>query len=194
MRAAHRAAAASAAGSGRPCAAGARRASRRDDRAVAESDDAIGVLLRLLRMLRHEDEGDTGLAQPLQAHPEPVALLGVERRRRLVEQQRLRRAEQRDREVEALPVADRELRGREAVRRQLELLEQAARRSRWVGLPFEAREELEVLARREPAVLPRALRGPADADEALHTSGAGLERPREQRQERRLAGAEIGRA
>src|SRR5262249_21624509 len=55
---------------------------------------------------------------------------------------------------------------------------------------LEPREQLEVLPRREPPVLRRTLRRPADADSfaALDGAAARLERAREQREQRRFAG------
>ena len=107
----------------------------------------------------------TSTAPPPLAHvardlPERAALRRVERGGRLVEQQHPRRGEQRDRDVEPLPVADGE-RGRAHVGRQLEL-GRAARRRAPAGTPSSAREEAEVLARRQPPVVRRALRHPAD--------------------------------
>ena len=75
------------------------------------------------------DEDDRAAAVPdgPRRLPEPRPLPRVERRGRLVEEEHLRVGEERDREVEALAVADREGRRRAVVRRELEPLEQRRR-------------------------------------------------------------------
>src|SRR5262249_55879092 len=74
---------------------------------------------------------------------------------------------------------------------EAEVAEQALGGELRVVLALEPREQLEVLARREPSVLGRPLRRPADARALapLDRPDAGLERAGEQRQERRLARA-----
>src|SRR5207302_7786194 len=79
-----------------------------DDSAVAERDDPVGMPLDLVGVLGREDDRAAGLPQRVDALPKPSPLAGIERRRRLVEQEDVRVAEECDREVEALAVADRE--------------------------------------------------------------------------------------
>jgi hypothetical protein len=68
------------------------------------------VGLDLLVLLGDEEQRDTLLALDFEPTPKSLTLLRIERRGRLVEQQRIRFAEQRDREVEPLAVADRKVR------------------------------------------------------------------------------------
>src|SRR5206468_5218610 len=65
------------------------------------------------------------------------------------------------------------------------------RRGDVIGLPFEAREQLEVLAGGEPVVERRPLRDPADANavHALDAPGARFQRTCENGQQRGLPGA-----
>ena len=102
-------------------------------------------------------------AQRGHALPQAPPLVGVERRGRLVEQQHLRVAEQRDGEVQPLAVADREVRARRGLAGQLERLEQPLGRRARVVLALEPREQLQVLARGQAPVLRGPLRRPADA-------------------------------
>ena len=79
--------------------------------------------------------------------PEAAALPRIERGRRLVEQEHVRVAEQRDREVESLLVPDRQMRRRTIVVGELHRLEHPRRRRDRIMHTLEASEELEVLAR-----------------------------------------------
>jgi len=148
------------------------------------------VLLEFVGVLRDEEQRDAALTLELEALPEPLPLLRVQRRSGLVEQQRVRIAEQRDREVQALPVADRELAREDSVPRQLELLQQPLGRPLRPLLCSEPREQLEVLARRQAPVLSGTLRRPTDAraGPSLDDARRRLERARKQRQQSRLAG------
>src|SRR5206468_4143270 len=69
--------------------------------------------------------------------------------------------------------------------------EQPQGRARRIGVALEPREELEVLARREPTVQSRALWHPADArtGSPLDRALARRQRAREEREQRRLPGA-----
>jgi hypothetical protein len=60
----------------------------------------------LLVLLRREDERPTGVVVGERDLPEELALLRVECRRRLVQREQLWRAEEGDREAEALAVPD----------------------------------------------------------------------------------------
>ena len=82
---------------------------------------------------------------------------------RLVEEQDVRIGEQRDRKVEALLVAERKLGAEAAVVGQLDDPEEARGRTGGIGDALQAGEELEILARGQPAVLGRTLGNPADA-------------------------------
>ena len=119
--------------------------------------------------------------------PDALALRRVEGRGRLVEEQHLRRREQRERDVEPLPVADRERRRRACPAGSSNSRRELVARGR-AGL-LRARRRAEVLERRQPPVVRRALRHPADALRTLDRAFARLERAREDREERRLAGA-----
>src|SRR5262249_29831111 len=168
-----------------------------DDRAgeadgtVSERHDAARVSLDLLELLADEQQRDTRLTLGLEPFPEPMTLLGVECRGRLVEQKRIGPAEQRAREVEALAFAHRKGAGEDSVQRQLELVEQPLGHNLGPFLRLEAREELEILARREACVLRRTLRGPPHRSSlaALDYALGGLERTGKQREQGRLAGA-----
>src|SRR5207253_10044940 len=116
--------------------------------------------------------------------PQPPTLAGVERRRRLVEEEHARRAQERNRHVEALPVSDRERR-RGPVGRQVEGGEQTIGSERGPLLSFEPGEKLEILARAESVVEGRPLRDPADAHavDALDRPGGRRERTGEDREQ-----------
>ena len=116
---------------------------------------------------------------------------GIEGSRGLVDEEHPRRAEERDREVEPLAIADREVAARPAAVGQLEIGEQARRRRPRVRLALEPREELEVLARGQSSVVRRPLRRPADAQilESLDLSLRRIESTGQHGQEGRLAGA-----
>src|SRR5438552_13096848 len=103
-------------------------------------------MLELLEILRREAHRAGLRAQRADDLPRAAPLPRIERGRRLVEQQRLRRAEERERDVQPLPVADRELARRPLLGRQREALEQPTRRAGSIGDALEPREELEVLA------------------------------------------------
>jgi hypothetical protein len=144
----------------------------------------------LLQVLRREDDCAAALARRVDPLPQPLPLGRIERRRRLVEEEDLRRAEERDREVQALPVADGERAARATAVRKLEGAKERGGRGGRVGLVLQAREELEVLARREAAVERGPLRCPADPRilRPLDRALARVERPGEEREQRRLAG------
>src|SRR2546423_6059180 len=146
-------------------------------------------MLDLLEVLRRETDGAALAPQCAYDLPHAAPLAWVERGRRLVEQEHPRLAEQRQSDIEALAIPDRELAGRPRLRGQGEALEQPLRGSARVAYAFEACKELEVLARRQPCVVRRALRHPADA--RLHVDGslARVEGAREQREQRGLARA-----
>src|SRR5207249_11398823 len=76
-------------------------------------------------------------------------------------------------------------------RRDVEAREQARRDLRVVCLAFEAREELQILARRQAVVQGRPLRDPAHGRvvDSLDVAFARLQRPREKREQRRLSRA-----
>jgi hypothetical protein len=104
------------------------------------------VSLDLFELLGDEEQRDTSLALGFEPLPEPLTLLGIEGRGRLVEQERIRPAEQRDREVEALAIADGEGAREDAVSREPELVQRALRGPVGSFVGFKAGEELEVLA------------------------------------------------
>ena len=119
----------------------------------------------------------------------------VQRRGRLVEEEHVRLGEERHRQIEALLVPRGQVTRRTVVRRDLDEAKQAVRRSLRVLDLLEAREELEVLARGQPAVLGRALRHPADLRGrtvvGAHREAAvgGAQSPRENREQGGLARA-----
>ena len=129
--------------------------------------------------------------------PQALALARIERRGRLVEHQHRRVREQAERDVDALAVA-----AREAVHPlvgalpQAGLLEHRPHRAARIRDALQAREELEVLAHREPRVDRGLLGNPADpractAPLAPDAHGARARRldAREDREQRRLARA-----
>src|SRR5688500_12696984 len=136
--------------------------------------DAVGAR-RVLLELRREHDGPGLVPQATDALPELVAMRVVERRRRLVEHERARRPEERELEVEPLPLPDRELPGGAGRQESVWYLE-AAR----------PREQLEVLVGGQPRVERRSLRSPARRDRPLDRSGGGGERAGEDAEERRL--------
>ena len=139
--------------------AGRRRACPRRSAATRSATRSISS-----RFCVDEHDRAAGVPQRRGPLPQPPPLLGVERGSRLVEQEHVRRAEQRDREV----------RGAGGCRRRgsrweppspgsSKSAEQALGRGARVVLALEPREELEVLPRGEPAVVRRPLRRPPDA-------------------------------
>jgi hypothetical protein len=79
------------------------------------------VTVDLVAVLRDEEKGQACFPLGVEPLPEPLPLLGVEGGRRVVEQQRVWFAEQRDREVEPLAVPDRQIAGEDTAVRELEL-------------------------------------------------------------------------
>src|SRR5581483_3745193 len=76
---------------GRPCG---------DDLATEQDRHAVAHELDLREQMRVEQYGDTAFAQILEQEPDGPAADGVERRRRLVEQQEARLADERLRDAE----------------------------------------------------------------------------------------------
>ena len=162
-------AAASAPARARPSRAAARsrsarpRTSSEDDAAVLEREHAVG-LERLVEEVRRDDGPGAGVARAADALPQrPRRAGGSSEAVGSSSSSSSRRAEERDREVEPLLVADREVRRRPVVGRQLELGEQRRRPPRPGSSRLEQPgEQRQVLARREAPVLRRPLRRPAD--------------------------------
>ncbi len=125
--------------------------------AVAQDDDPVG-LLELLEVLRREDRRRRlRLATPRAAPTAAARWPGSSDAVGSSSSSTLGSPSKRDREVEALPVPDRELAvGRRSCR-------EAPSVRRPLGLSVQPGEELEVLARRQPPVVRRPLRHPADA-------------------------------
>ena len=72
-----------------------------DDPAVVDDPDAVGEHVRLLEVLRRQEDGDAVLArEPRDLVPERRAALRVEAGRRLVEEEDARPVDEREREVE----------------------------------------------------------------------------------------------
>src|ERR687888_377777 len=93
-----------------------------DQPAIPKRRYPVGVPLDLVQVLRREDEGPAAFAQCRRSVPEPPALLGIESRRRLVEQQHLGPPEKGDREVQPLAVSDPEGWARRSLPPPVELL------------------------------------------------------------------------
>jgi hypothetical protein len=142
--------------------------------------------------VRRVDDGRAAVAgEPRDELPEPLALPRVQRRRRLVEQQHGRLAEQPDGDVDALAVAARQRPDRVAG-----AIHQVGLRQHPLDPPvhfrdlLQPREQAQVLAHRQLRVDRRLLRHPADlAAVERHPSGRRPQRAREDLQQRRLAGA-----
>ena len=81
-----------------------------DDPAAGDDRDAVGELLGLVHVVRREEDGLAERAQPVDHVPGGAARRRVEARRRLVEEDQLRVADQRERDVEPPPLPARELR------------------------------------------------------------------------------------
>ena len=64
--------------------------------------------IELLQVLRHEHDRAAVITERGHDLPQPPSLSWIERRRRLVEQEHARVTEQRERDVQPLPVPDRE--------------------------------------------------------------------------------------
>ena len=108
------------------------------ERTVDELERAIGVPRELVPVVRRHEHAAAALAHVPCDLPEAAALRGIERGRRLVEQQHGRGGEERERDIETLPVADAQL-ARAHIGRQLELAEQLldpVRTGALVALPF----------------------------------------------------------
>src|SRR5439155_16194082 len=162
-----------------------------DQLAPEEDGDSRREALQLFEVLRGEDDRPAAFCHRAAELPEAPPLTRVERRRRLVEEEQIRRRKERDREVEALLVPDRELRGRAFAVSQLNGGEHSLGGELGLAEILEPREELEVLASREPAVQrrplghpPEARRGGPDHDGAL----TRVERSGQDRQQRGLPG------
>jgi len=133
-----------------------------DGGAVEEDHDAGGELLELLQVLGGEHHCPVPLPHLARHIPEPAPLSWIEGGCRLVEQENVRRREESNGEVEALLVSRGEVSGQAAVVGQLECADEAIGRLRGAVDVLQAREELEVLSRREPRVVGGSLRNPAD--------------------------------
>src|SRR5205085_8101122 len=72
-----------------------------DDDAVAQDGDAVGELLGLVEVVRREEDGLPELAEGADHLPRRAPRRRVEARRRLVEEDELGIADERDAEVEA---------------------------------------------------------------------------------------------
>src|SRR5581483_4778720 len=82
-----------------------RRTTDRDDRALAEDGDAVGELLRLVEVVRGQQDRLPERPQGADHVPGRAPRSGVEARRRLVEEEHLGIADQPEPEVEAPPLA-----------------------------------------------------------------------------------------
>jgi hypothetical protein len=137
--------------------------------------------------VRREQQPGAARGEAAEHVPETPALPGVQRGRRLVEQQHRRVREQPDREVQPLahPAAERRHDVAGALR---EVGEREDAVDRPVAGALQPREELEVLAHRQPPVDRRLLRHPAHLPRtARHGAGVGRLQAGEHRQQRRLA-------
>ena len=137
-------------------------------------------VLDLLEVLRREAHRASFGAQRVRDLPHAPPLAGVERRRRLVEQEDARLAEQRDGDVQPLAVADRQLARRPCRRRAARSARASARAARdRLANALEAREELEVLARATDARSARAAAAPSrHARASRPCPGSPRSRPR----------------
>ena len=148
--------------------------SLRDLAALAQDDDVVGQALRLIKVLRREQDGNALAPQLLDHLPQLPARQRVEARRGLIEEQQLRFDDQRGRDVEPPPHAPGVL-GRALVARirEPEPVQQLIRALGGSGPPeaVEAREEDEVLLAGQLPVNGGELTGQGDVP--AHLSGLG---------------------
>ncbi len=118
---------------------------------MVDDDDLIGQAVRLLEVLRGEEDGRATLDEAFDHPPEIGAAAGVETRRRFVEEQHRRLVDERAREVDASPHPTR-VRAHESVAGvvQVEALEEVGRSAgQHVGIEMgESTDELQVLRAR----------------------------------------------
>ena len=133
---------------------------RRDDLAVPHDRDPVREALGLLEVVRREQDRLAEVAQRRDRLPRSPASLGVEARRRLVEEDELRIADEREPEVEAAPLpAGEASHERVALLLEADELDDVADRAR---LRVVAGEEREILGDGEAVVEGRGLEDDAD--------------------------------
>ena len=109
----------------------------------------MGVPVGLLHVVRGVHDRRARRGEPQDELPQALALAGVERRARLVEQQDRRVREQPDRDVEPLAVPSGERMGEAAGPvAQVGLLQHSVHRRLHVGAALEAGEQPQVLGHR----------------------------------------------
>ena len=94
-----------------------------DDAAVEQRGHPVGNMLEVLQVLRDQHHRAAGVADAARGLPQPPPLARVQCSGRLVEQQHVRVGQERDRQIEALPVAHGQRRRRAVVVGQLQPLE-----------------------------------------------------------------------
>ena len=154
---------------------GAERAGRAlgDDQAVAQHDHAIGERRRLVQVVRGQEHGRAGRGELADRLPRAAARLGIEAGGRLVEEEQLGRARERERQVEPTALAAGE--GAHApvgVVREPDALEQLGRVA---GPRVVAGVQLDRLARAQVRVRGSALEDDADALAQRPAAAAGIE-------------------
>ena len=136
-----------------------------DDAPAPQHDDVLGDGGRRVEIVGHEHDDAPGVTLGAELALQPRSARGIERRRRLVEEQELRLVQESAREREALRHAARErarLRlGRDVAQPDAREHGDGARARR--GDAVELGEEREVLARREVAVEARVVAHVPDA-------------------------------
>jgi hypothetical protein len=180
------------------------RGADRHDGSVVQHRDAVGELVRLVEVLRGEEDRDALRDELADDRPHRAPAARVEAGGGLVEEDDSRRADQRHGEVEPAPHAA-GVDGRELVRgvHQVEALQQLrdAAPAGVLAEVLQVRHQREVLGAGEQVVDRRELAG--DAEEAAHRSrvgddvvpgdvdlaGIGAEQRGQDLDRRRLAGA-----
>ena len=135
--------------------------SDREDPAVLDDRDAVGELLRLVEIVRRQQDRLAELAQLAHRLPCAAARLGIEAGRRLVEEDQLGIADQREREVQPAQLPAGEL-----AAALVGLLLQAGEREHLLDVArarIEARPVAQRLARRDVRVDAAGLQHDADS-------------------------------
>ena len=160
-----------------------------DEPPLLEDEQPVGDAAGLVEVVGGEEDAAARAAHARDELPEAAAPARVERGGRLVEEQHRRLPEQADREVQPLLVPDGELDRAPLLHVEPDLRESTGDGGARVGEAGQAGEELEVLARGEPAVERRPLRHPAHLRGGGDAAAARAKRAGQDREQRGLAGA-----